>query len=43
VTIPLGAAAPDSEALELLALSHGEVLARLPRSRRPTDHTSDPR
>ena len=43
MTIPLGAAAPDSEALELLALSHGEVLARLPRSRRPTDHTGDPR
>ena len=43
VTIPLGAAIPDSEARELLALSYGEVLARLPRSRRPTDHTSDPR
>jgi len=43
VTIPLGAAIPDSEARELLALSYSEVLARLPRSRRPTDHTGDPR
>ena len=42
VTIPLGAAIPDSEARELLALSYREVVARLPRSRRPVDHTRDP-
>ena len=42
VTIPLGAAIPDSEIWELLALSYREVLARLPRSRRPIDHTRDP-
>ena len=43
VTIPLGAAIPDSEARELLALSYSDVAARPPRSRRPTDHTGDPR
>ncbi len=42
VTIPLGAAIPDSEGCELLALSYREVVARLPRSRRPVDHTRDP-
>jgi predicted DNA-binding protein (MmcQ/YjbR family) len=42
VTIPLGAAIPDSEVWELLTLSYHEVVARLPRSRRPIDHTRDP-
>lgn len=42
VTIPLGAAIPDSEVCELLALSYREVVARLPRGRRPIDHTRDP-
>jgi predicted DNA-binding protein (MmcQ/YjbR family) len=42
VTIPLGAAVPDSEVRELLTLSYHEVVARLPRNRRPTDHSRDP-
>jgi hypothetical protein len=33
----------DSEVWELLALPYREVVARLPRSRRPIDHTRDPR
>ena len=43
VTIPLGVAIADSEVWELLALSYREVVARLPRSRRPIDYTRDPR
>jgi predicted DNA-binding protein (MmcQ/YjbR family) len=43
VTVPLGVAIADSEVWELLALSYREVVARLPRSRRPIDHTRDPR
>ena len=43
VTIPLGAAIPDSEVWELLALSYREVVALLPRNRRPIDNDRDPR
>ena len=43
VTVPLGVAIADSEVWELLALSYREVVARLPRSRRPIDHARDPR
>ena len=43
VTVPLGVAIAGSEAWELLALSYREVVARLPRSRRPIDYTRDPR
>jgi len=42
VTFPLGAAIPDSEIWELLTLSYHEVVARLPRSRRPIDHPATP-
>jgi predicted DNA-binding protein (MmcQ/YjbR family) len=35
VTVPLGAAVPDTEVAELLAVSYREVVARLPRNRRP--------
>jgi len=42
VTIPLAAAISDGEIGELLALSYRQVVARLPRSRRPIDHTRDP-
>lgn len=41
VSIPFGAAIPDSEAWELLALSYHEVVSRLPRNRRPSGHTPD--
>jgi predicted DNA-binding protein (MmcQ/YjbR family) len=37
LTIPLGATIPDGEVVQLLALSYREVVARLPRNRRPTD------
>jgi predicted DNA-binding protein (MmcQ/YjbR family) len=39
VTIPLGADIPDSEILELLAVSYREVIDRLPVKRRPVDDT----
>lgn len=35
VTIPLAGNIPDSEICELLTLSYHEVVARLPRNRRP--------
>ena len=41
VAIPLGAHVPDSELSELLAVSYRDVVARLPRSRRPS--ARDPR
>ena len=43
VTVPLAANIPDSEICDLLTLSYREVVARLPRSRRPIDHPRDPR
>jgi len=36
VTIPLAASIPDSEIRDLLTLSYQEVVARLPRRRRPS-------
>ena len=42
VSIPLGAAIPDTEVWELLALPYREVVARLPRNRRPIDYSRDP-
>jgi len=39
VTIPLAAGVPDSEICQLLTLSYQEVMARLPRNRRPTGHS----
>lgn len=38
ITIPLAADVPDSEIRELLTLSYREVVARLPRHRRPIGH-----
>ena len=42
VTIPLAANIPDSEIRELLTVSYHEVVARLPRKRRPAGHTRRP-
>jgi predicted DNA-binding protein (MmcQ/YjbR family) len=38
VTIPLAGNIPDGEICELLTLSYHEVVARLPRKRRPIGH-----
>lgn len=42
VTIPLAANIPDSEICELLTVSYHEVVARLPRNRRPVGYTRRP-
>ncbi len=42
VTIPLAASIPDSEIRELLTVSYRQVVARLPRNRRPAGHTRRP-
>jgi predicted DNA-binding protein (MmcQ/YjbR family) len=42
VTIPFGATIPDSEVCELLTLSYSEVVARLPATAAPIDHSRDP-
>ena len=42
VTIPLAGNTADGEICELLTLSYHEVVARLPRNRRPIGRTSDP-